>query len=46
MTAEWQKKIMDLFSKRKQKRMDLNWIEDEPWNPKYEGEEIKLKWSL
>ena len=46
MTAEWQEKIMDLFKQRKQKRMNLSWIEDEPWNPKYEGREIKFKWSL
>jgi hypothetical protein len=46
MTAEQQKKIMDLFNKRKQKRMDISWIEEEPWNPSYQGKEIEFKWSL
>jgi hypothetical protein len=46
MTAEWQKRIMDLFDQRKQKRMDISWIEQEPWNPKYQGREVTFKWSL
>jgi hypothetical protein len=46
MTAEQQKKVMDLFDKRKQKKMDVSWIDEEPWNPKYQGREIKFKWDL
>ncbi len=46
MTAEQQKKIIDLFNQRKQKRMDISWIEEEPWNPKYQGREVEFKWSL
>jgi hypothetical protein len=46
MTAEQQKKVIELFNKRKQKRMDISWIDEDPWNPKYQGREVKFKWSL
>jgi hypothetical protein len=46
MTAEQQKKVMDLFNKRKHERMDISWIEEEPWNPKYERKAVEFKWSL
>ena len=46
MTAEQQKKVMDLFNKRKQERMEISWIEEDPWNPKYQGKEVKFKWNL
>jgi hypothetical protein len=46
MTAEQQKNIMGLFNKRKQRRMDISWIEEEAWNPKYQGGEVKFKWNL
>jgi hypothetical protein len=46
MTAGQQKRIMELFNKRKKERMDLSWIEEEPWNPKYQGKEVEFKWSL
>ena len=40
MTVEQQKKIMDLFNKRKQERMEICWVEEEPWSPKYQGKEV------
>ena len=46
MTAEQQKKVMDLFNKRKQERMEISWIDEEPWAPKYQGKEVKFKWNL
>jgi len=46
MTARQQKKIIDLFNQRKQSRMDISWIDEEPWNPKYQGREVGFKWSL
>jgi hypothetical protein len=46
MTAAQQKKIMDLFNKRKHARMDISWIEEEPRNPKYKGNAVEFKWSL
>ena len=46
MTVEQQKKIIELFSQRKQKRMDITWIDEDPWNPQYRGREVEFKWSL
>jgi hypothetical protein len=46
MTAAQQRKIMDLFNKRKQERMDISWIEEEPWSPEYRRKEVTFKWSL
>jgi len=46
MSAEQQKKVMDLFHKRKQDRMDISWIEEEPRYPKYLGKEVEYKWFL
>ena len=46
MTAEQQRKIIDLFGKRKQGRMDIGWIEEEPWHPEYQRQEVTFKWSL
>jgi len=46
MTAEQQKKVMDLFDKRKQKKMDISWVDEEPWNPQYQGKPVEFKWSL
>jgi hypothetical protein len=46
MTAEQQERIMDLFNKRKQGRMDITWVEEEPWAPKYQGKEVTFKWDL
>jgi hypothetical protein len=46
MTAEHQREVIELFNQRKQKRMDISWIEEEPWNPKYQGREVEFKWSL
>jgi hypothetical protein len=46
MTAQQQRKVMDLFNRRKLRRMEISWIEDEPWRPEYEGREVAFKWSL
>ena len=46
MTAAQQKQFMDLFRARKRRRMDINWIEEEPRHPKYEGREVEYKWFL
>jgi len=46
MTAEEQKNIMALFNKRKNERMEIGWIEEEPRNLEYLGKDVKLKWSL
>jgi hypothetical protein len=46
MTTQQQGKVMDLFNQRKLRRMEIAWIEDEPWHPKYEGKEVTYKWSL
>jgi hypothetical protein len=46
MTAEQQKKIIALFNQRKERRMDIGWIEEEPWNPQYQGKEVKFKRNL
>jgi hypothetical protein len=46
MTADQQKRIMELFNKRKKERMEISWIEEEPWNPRYQGKAITFKWSL
>jgi len=46
MTAEQQRKIMDLFNKRKQERMDISWVDEEPWHPEYRRKEVAFKWSL
>lgn len=43
MTGDQQKKVMELFDLRKQKRMDIGWIEDDSQNPKYEGKEVGFK---
>jgi hypothetical protein len=46
MNTEQQKKILNLFDKRKRERMDIGWITEEPWQPKYQGREVDFKWSL
>ena len=46
MTAEQQKKIMDMFNKRKQERMEIGWVDEQPWNPRYKGKEVEFKWNL
>jgi len=46
MTSEQQRKIMELFDKRKKERMDISWIEEEPSKAKYQGKEVRFKWSL
>ena len=46
MTSEQQKKILDLFDKRKRQRMEIGWVTEEPWQPKYQGREVEFKWSL
>ena len=46
MTPEQQKKFIDLFNARKQRRMDIGWVEEEPWNPRYQGKPLTYKWNL
>jgi hypothetical protein len=46
MTADQQRQILDLFNKSKRTRMDIGWINEEPWRPTYEGREVDFKWSL
>lgn len=46
MTSEQQRRIMDLFDKRKRERMDISWIDEQPSEPKYQGKEVSFKWSL
>ena len=46
MNSEQQKKIIDLFDKRKHERMNIGWITEEPWQPRYQGREVDFKWSL
>ncbi len=46
MTPAQQKQFMDLFHKRKQQRMDISWIEEEPSHPKYKGKEVEYEWFL
>jgi hypothetical protein len=46
MTSEQQKKILDLFDKCKRERMEIGWINEEPWQPRYRGREVDFKWSL
>ena len=37
---------MDLFDKRKTRRMDIGWIEENQGNFTYQGREVKYKSSL
>ncbi len=46
MTSEQQRRIVELFDKRKNQRMDMSWIEEQPSEPKYLGKEVSFKWSL
>ncbi|HUZ47321.1 MAG TPA: hypothetical protein VMW54_11860 [Terriglobia bacterium] len=46
MTAEQQKNIMALFNMRKNERMEIGWIKEDPWNLDYLGNDVKLKWSF
>jgi hypothetical protein len=46
MTEAQRQNILALFNQRKQERMEIGWIEDEPWNVKYQGKNVELKWSL
>jgi len=40
------KRILDLFEKRKNRRMEISWIEENQCNHTYRGREIKYKWTL
>jgi hypothetical protein len=46
MNPEQQKKILELFDKRKRQRMEIGWITEEPGQPRYQGREVEYKWSL
>ncbi len=38
--------MLDLFEKRKTRRMDIGWIEENQGNPTYQGREVKYKGCL
>jgi hypothetical protein len=46
MNPQQLKWVMDLFEKRKEKRMQIGWIEENQCKPTYQGREIKYKASL
>jgi hypothetical protein len=46
MEAALQQKFLDLFNKRKRERMEISWITEEPWQPRYQGREVRFKWNL
>jgi hypothetical protein len=46
MNPEQQRKILDLFDQCKRQRMEIGWITEEPWQPRYQGKEVEFKWSL
>ncbi len=46
MTPAQQKKFLDLFDQRKRVRMDIAWVTEEPWQPRYQGRQVEFKWSL
>jgi hypothetical protein len=46
MDAALQQKFLDLFNKRKRERMEISWITEEPWQPRYQGREVRFKWDL
>ena len=45
-TPEQLKRTLDLFERRKQRRMEIGWIEENDCNPTYLGRPIKYKQSL
>lgn len=46
MNPQQLRKIMDLFEKRKERRMQIGWIEENQCKPTYEGKPITYRWSL
>jgi hypothetical protein len=46
MNPQQLKQILDLFEKRKERKMQIGWIEERPDGPRYQGREIKYRWSL
>jgi hypothetical protein len=46
MNPQQLKRIMDLFEKRKDKRMQIGWIEENECQPTYKGRPVKYRWSL
>jgi hypothetical protein len=43
MTAEQQRKVIELFNQRKQMRMDIGWIEEDTRHPEYQGREVEFR---
>ena len=43
MKPEQQRKILDLFDKCKRERMEIGWIIEEPWQPRYQGKEVEFQ---
>ncbi len=46
MSPDQQKNTMDLFNQRKDKPMEIGWIDEGPWQPKYQGRAVGFKWDL
>lgn len=46
MRPEMQKRVVDLFEKRKRRLMEISWINEESWNPKYNGKPVAFRWEL
>ena len=45
MTPEQFKSIHDLFEKRKNRRMDIGWLDESEQSLEYQGKPIEHKWS-
>jgi hypothetical protein len=46
MTPQQLRKILDLFERRKERRVEIGWIEEGERNPTYHGRRIKYEWSV
>jgi hypothetical protein len=46
MSPEMRKKVLDLFARRKEHRMQITWIEEKAGVPTYRGKPLKYRCSL
>jgi hypothetical protein len=46
MTPEMRNRVRDLFNRRKDRRMQITWIEEDSGVPKYRGKPLKYRYSL
>jgi hypothetical protein len=46
MTSQQLEKVVALFEKRKHRKMQITWIEENGGNPTYQGRPVKYKYSL